>query len=114
MSFDPPASDVNNATAPAGGAAARVRLPVAPSPGLPRFSSPADIDDFVAGLHRYERGEMTPDEFRVFRLGRGTYGQRQMDVHMLRVKAPQGVITAEQLEVYARLASEFSRGFGHV
>ena len=28
---------------------------------------------------KYERGEMTPDQWRAFRLVRGTYGQRQVD-----------------------------------
>jgi hypothetical protein len=54
-----------------------------------RFSSPADIDDFVDHLRRFETGELTPDQFKVYRLTRGTYGQRQMGVNMLRVKIPQ-------------------------
>jgi sulfite reductase beta subunit-like hemoprotein len=79
-----------------------------------RFSDPRDIDEFVEGLHKFERGEMTPDQFRGFRLGRGTYGQRQMDVNMLRIKIPQGILSHQQLEVLARIGDEFSRGFGHV
>src|SRR6185503_4504036 len=78
------------------------------------FADVRDIDDFIAGLGRYERGEMTADEFRTFRLGRGTYGQRQDDVSMLRVKIPQGVLTAEQLEALASVAESCSRGFCHV
>jgi len=81
---------------------------------LLRFSDVRDIDEFVEGLQKFERGEMTPDQFKVFRLGRGTYGQRQPDVNMLRVKIPQGVLSAEQLELLARVAGEYSRGFGHV
>ncbi len=41
------------------------------------FASEADIDEFVVTLEKYERGEMTPDQWRAFRLVRGTYGQRQ-------------------------------------
>src|SRR5262249_56413737 len=41
------------------------------------FANVADIDEFVATLERYERGELTPDQWRAFRLVRGTYGQRQ-------------------------------------
>lgn len=81
---------------------------------LLHFSSPADIDEFIAHLQKFERGELTADEFKVFRLGRGTYGQRQPDVNMLRVKIPQGVISSPQLERVADVADEFSRGFGHV
>ena len=82
--------------------------------GLLAFADTADIDDFVAGLQRYERGEMPPDEFRAFRLARGTYGQRQPDVSMLRVKIPLGVMTAAQLRAVADVAERWSRGFGHV
>jgi sulfite reductase (NADPH) hemoprotein beta-component len=79
-----------------------------------RFSDPQDIDDFVAHLKKFEAGEMSADAFRLYRLGRGTYGQRQAAVNMLRVKLPQGVASAAQLEALARVADEYSRGFGHV
>src|SRR6266545_7059775 len=60
------------------------------------FASEADIDEFVTTLERYERGELTPDQWRQFRLVRGTYGQRQTaDAQMLRVKIPQGVLTSD-------------------
>jgi sulfite reductase beta subunit-like hemoprotein len=78
------------------------------------FSDPKDIDDFVEKLGMFERGEMTPDQFKVYRLGRGTYGQRQPDVNMLRVKIPQGVLDGPQLEAVAHVADEYSRGFGHI
>src|SRR5258708_24825006 len=79
------------------------------------FASGADIDEFVATLERYERGEMTPDEWRQFRLVRGTYGQRQADdAQMLRVKIPQGALTSDQLEALADVADRYSRGFGHI
>jgi sulfite reductase beta subunit-like hemoprotein len=91
-----------------------LRQPPAGHDALFRFSHERDIDDFVDHLRRFERGEMSPDEFKVYRLGRGTYGQRQPDVNMLRVKIPQGVLNAEQIETLARIADEFSRGFGHV
>ena len=62
------------------------------------FASEADIDEFVATLEKFESGELTPDQWRVFRLVRGTYGQRQAgDVQMLRIKIPQGVLTQPQL-----------------
>ena len=79
------------------------------------FASEADIDEFVATLERFESGELTPDQWRMFRLVRGTYGQRQPgDVQMLRVKIPQGVLTAPQLEALAQVGERFSRGFGHI
>src|SRR3954466_16001443 len=79
------------------------------------FADEADIDEFVATLERYERGEMTPDQWRSFRLLRGTYGQRQAaDAQMLRVKIPQGVISTPQLHALAEVAERYSRGFGHI
>ena len=79
------------------------------------FASVADIDEFVATLERYERGELTPDQWRAFRLVRGTYGQRQAaDAQMLRVKIPQGILTSDQLEALADVGERFSRGFGHI
>jgi sulfite reductase beta subunit-like hemoprotein len=79
------------------------------------FASEADIDEFVTTLERYERGELTPDQWRAFRLVRGTYGQRQADdAQMLRVKIPQGIVTGDQLEALADVGERYSRGFGHI
>ena len=79
------------------------------------FASEADIDEFVSVLDQFERGELTPDQWRAFRLVRGTYGQRQPgDVQMLRVKVPQGILDAAQLEALAEVGERFSRGFGHI
>ena len=58
---------------------------------------------------------MTPDQWRAFRLVRGTYGQRQADdAQMLRVKIPQGVLTSDQLRALAEVGEQYSRGFGHI
>src|SRR6185503_12600796 len=78
------------------------------------FSKSADIDEFIQTVERFEKGEMTPDEFRAYRLVRGVYGQRQDDVQMLRVKIPGGVITPEQMYALADVAFEAPRKLGHV
>src|SRR5438093_8014971 len=79
------------------------------------FANEADIEEFVATLERFERGELTPDQWRVFRLVRGTYGQRQTDdAQMLRVKIPQGVLPSGQLDALADVGEAHSRGFGHI
>src|SRR5262245_26010061 len=78
------------------------------------FADAADIDEFVETLERFERGEISAESWRKFRLIRGTYGQRQDEVHMLRVKIPQGILTARQLNVLADIAEHFARGFAHV
>jgi sulfite reductase beta subunit-like hemoprotein len=78
------------------------------------FADERDIDEFVEMLGRYERGEITSEEWRRFRLVRGTYGQRQDDVQMQRVKIPQGILNAAQLRALANVAARYSRGFCHV
>lgn len=79
------------------------------------FAQEADIDEFVTVLSRFESGDITPDEWRAFRLVRGTYGQRQTgDASMLRVKVPQGILERRQLDAMADVAERYSRGFAHI
>src|SRR5579863_6710616 len=78
------------------------------------FASESDIAEFVETLERYEAGELTPDQWRAFRLVRGVYGQRQDDVQMFRVKVPQGVLSAEALRALADACENWSRGFAHI
>src|SRR4051794_33344054 len=78
------------------------------------FASEHDIDEFVETLQKFESGEMPADQWRRFRLLRGTYGQRQDGVQMLRVKAPQGIVTGQQLRAMGDVAAKYSRGFGHI
>jgi sulfite reductase (NADPH) hemoprotein beta-component len=79
------------------------------------FASEAEIDEFVRTVEQYERGEITPDQWRAYRLVRGTYGQRQAeDAQMLRIKIPQGLVTGGQLRALADVGERYSRGFGHI
>src|SRR5437867_6187980 len=79
------------------------------------FANEAEIDEFVKTLEQFERGELSPDAWRAYRLVRGTYGQRQAeDAQMLRVKIPQGVLSADQLVALADVGERYSRGFGHI
>src|SRR6476646_18364 len=79
------------------------------------FANEAEIDEFVSTVERYENGEITPDQWRAYRLVRGTYGQRQAeDAQMLRVKVPQGLLTSGQLLALADVGERYSRGFGHI
>ncbi len=81
---------------------------------LPKFSDKRDITEFVEKLDAFERGDLSADQFRSFRLLRGVYGQRQSDVQMIRVKIPFGRLGPEQLHALADVADRYSRGFGHV
>jgi sulfite reductase (NADPH) hemoprotein beta-component len=78
------------------------------------FGDASEAAEFVAMLEKFERGEISADEYRGYRLTRGIYGQRQDEVHMVRVKIPQGVLSGLQLRVLADCADRYSRGFGHV
>jgi sulfite reductase (ferredoxin) len=93
-----------------------VTTPAAHSPReRATFSAPGDLDDFLENLRRFEAGEITAEAWRQVRLVLGTYGQRQDgDLHMQRVKLPQGVASAAQLEALADVAERHSRGFVHV
>ena len=81
---------------------------------LPRFSDPGDIDEFVDTLGRFERGELSAEDFRRYRLTRGVYGQRQTDVQMIRVKIPQGVLAPAALRALGDVAERFGHGHGSV
>lgn len=82
--------------------------------GRAPFTDPNDVDELIAAVERYERGELSSDEFRAFRLIRGVYGQRQDDVQMIRAKIPGGVLLPEQLEAVADVAEATPRGLAHV
>jgi sulfite reductase beta subunit-like hemoprotein len=75
----------------------------------------ADIAKLEREIALYLAGDLEEDVFRVCRLNMGIYGQRQGGHHqMLRCKVPYGGATPEQLEAMARVAGEFSRGWGHL
>ncbi len=78
------------------------------------WANEGEIDTFDLFVHRFWRGEITPDEFKRFRLQHGVYGQRQEGLHMVRVKIPWGGLTARQIERLAELAEEAPRGVGHI
>ncbi|HZQ86555.1 MAG TPA: nitrite/sulfite reductase [Acidimicrobiales bacterium] len=87
-----------------------------PAPTVdPDDATRADLDKFRVMLDRYLGGDLDDDVFRVFRLNNGVYGQRQQGHNqMLRCKVPYGSILPEQLEMFAYVADEYSRGWGHI
>lgn len=79
------------------------------------FADEKDLDAFVDKLDQFERGELSPDGWKQFRLVNGVYSQRQEgDAMMVRVKIPQGVLTPLQLRVLGDVAKIWSTGRGHV
>ena len=85
----------------------------APAPlpvGRLGFARHEDVDVFVKRLEAFENGELTPDQWRSFRLLNGVYGQRQDGVYMVRAKLPAGIVTPAQLHALAdaRVDSELA------
>ncbi|MBM3956611.1 MAG: nitrite/sulfite reductase, partial [Gemmatimonadetes bacterium] len=83
-----------------------------PAPG-PRHRSVIpilrrEIDDFEREVGRFRNGEWEPAEFIAFRLRQGVYGQRQPDRYMVRVKAPFGGLTADQMDVLGLIAARYA------
>ena len=68
---------------------------------------PEEFDDFEAQVKRFQSGEFAPNDFMAFRLRQGIYGQRQVDTQMVRVKAPFGRITAEQLDALGVVTKKY-------
>jgi sulfite reductase beta subunit-like hemoprotein len=76
----------------------------------------SEIDRFVEEIEKLERGEINPADFQRFRLENGVYGIRgRMDVHMVRVKIPLGILNPEQLQALAEVAERFTpKKIGHI
>ncbi len=84
------------------------------APGRLGFARRDDVDLFVERLEAFERGELSADDWRSFRLLNGVYGQRQDGVMMIRAKLPGGIATPAQLVALADVADRFGHGKGHV
>lgn len=83
-------------------------------PARQGYARQADVDLFVSKLEAFEKGELSPDDWRSFRLLNGVYGQRQDGVNMIRAKLPGGIVTPAQLEALAEVAEKFGHGKGHI
>jgi sulfite reductase beta subunit-like hemoprotein len=75
----------------------------------------AEIDNFEREALAWRAGGGLGDDFRPFRLQHGTYGQRQADRQMMRIKVPHGTLTPDQLHAIAEVADMYTpRKLGHV
>lgn len=73
-----------------------------------------EIEIFEGEAARLQRGEITADQFKPFRLQHGVYGQRQPGVQMFRVKVPQGRLNPDQLRRLADVAETYASGVCHL
>ncbi|MFI5350800.1 MAG: hypothetical protein ACHQ2Z_14730, partial [Elusimicrobiota bacterium] len=98
----------------------RVHVPEAEElPGDPgavwsSWAKPEEVDTFDEFTRRFWNKELTPDEYKAFRLQNGVYGQSQAEMHMVRVKIPAGGLNADQLDALAELAERTPRAVAHI
>jgi sulfite reductase beta subunit-like hemoprotein len=67
-----------------------------------------EIDEFEARAKKFRIGDDDPSTFQLFRLSRGTYGQRQENNQMMRIKLPYGGVTADQMDALGDVAEKYS------
>lgn len=73
-----------------------------------------DIIDLQKKIERFQNGEIEEDKFKLFRLTRGVYGQRQPGVQMIRIKLPYGKVTPSQLVKIADVSDKYATGNLHL
>jgi len=73
------------------------------------------VDERVAQFRdqtrRFLAGKLSEDDFRSLRLRNGLYIQRHAP--MLRISVPYGLLATRQVRMFARIAREYDKGFGH-
>lgn len=69
------------------------------------------VAQFRGQTERYLAGALSEDEFRPLRLQNGLYVQKHAP--MLRVAIPYGLLDTRQLRMFAHIAREYDRGYGH-
>ncbi|MBB6093542.1 sulfite reductase (NADPH) hemoprotein beta-component [Povalibacter uvarum] len=73
------------------------------------------VDERVAQFRdqtrRFLAGELSDDDFRSLRLRNGLYIQKYAP--MLRVSVPYGLLSSRQVRMFARIAREYDKGYGH-
>ncbi|HEY4367197.1 MAG TPA: nitrite/sulfite reductase [Steroidobacteraceae bacterium] len=69
------------------------------------------VAQFRDQTRRFLAGELAEDDFRSLRLRNGLYIQRHAP--MLRISVPYGLLSSRQVRMFARIAREYDKGFGH-
>lgn len=73
-----------------------------------------DIEELKRRIDGFYSGKEDEERFKLYRLTRGVYGQRQFGVQMFRTKIPYGKITTAQLKALADIAEQFTNGNLHL
>ncbi|WP_323757231.1 HEPN domain-containing protein [Roseivirga sp.] len=82
----------------------------------PKVSTAAkrDIIELKSKINKFRQGQIEEDKFKLFRLTRGVYGQRQPGVQMIRIKLPYGKVTPNQLIKIAEVSDKYATGNLHL
>lgn len=89
---------------------------------MTNFTDLKNINDFVTKdiielknkIERFKSGQIDEERFKLYRLTRGVYGQRQTGVHMFRTKIPFGKLTTAQLVRLADVSEKYTNGNLHL
>ena len=73
-----------------------------------------DIRELESRIQRFRTGLEDEEKFKLYRLTRGVYGQRQLGVQMFRIKIPFGKITSDQLVRIADVSDKYATGNLHL
>lgn len=73
-----------------------------------------DILELDHRIQQFKGGKEDEERFKLYRLTRGVYGQRQTGVQMFRLKIPFGKISTQQLEAIADISDRYSTGNLHL
>lgn len=73
-----------------------------------------DIDELSTRIVGFHTGQEDEDRFKLYRLTRGVYGQRQLGVHMFRLKIPSGKVTTNQIVGIADLSDQYGSSNLHL
>ncbi len=69
------------------------------------------VAQFRDQTRRFLAGTLPEDDFRSLRLRNGLYIQKHAP--MLRISVPYGLLSSNQLRMFARIAREYDKGYGH-
>jgi sulfite reductase beta subunit-like hemoprotein len=88
---------------------AHPKVPADLKPGHVFVTLEEEFDNFDVETANFRADPGTREaDFVPYRLRMGTYGQRQMDQQMMRIKLPYGGVTAEQMDALGEVAEKYS------
>ena len=81
---------------------------------MSNINTSQEIQKLKSKIIDFQLGKVDEEKFRLFRLTRGVYGQRQQGVQMIRTKIPYGKLTIDQLLKIADASELYSTGNLHI